>query len=125
MCVFYRNYISILIKDKKTHKLTLCIIAAQNQRFCPASLPENLKSSPPPGSCCSIKKQVGFYFHVLAVGSFSSLITFRGRQFVPHRHPPFTPLRSVHFTHLSTAQHRWFSRSIPQSKQSFHFAFRL
>jgi len=28
----------------------------QNQRFCPAPLPEDLKISPPPSSCCIIKK---------------------------------------------------------------------
>ena len=50
---------------------------------------------------------------MLAVGSFTSLITFQER-FSYLKPIPFTPLRSVHFTHLSTAQHKWLSLSMPQ-----------
>jgi len=37
-----------------------------------------------PFNGCSKKKQVEFYFHVFAVGLFSSLIPFRWTLFVPH-----------------------------------------
>jgi len=59
---------------------------------------------------------------MLAVGSFSSLITFQGTAFVPHCRPPFTSLRSVHFSHLSTARHKWHPHSTPQINPSHSFA---
>lgn len=82
--------------------------------LCPLRCPKTSRFPLLPFSGCSWKKYVVFYFHVLAVGSFSSLISFRGSQFVPHTRPPFTTLRSVHFTHLSTTRHKWFLHSTPQ-----------
>ena len=43
--------------------------------------------------------------HSLRFGGGSSCLTTR---------PPFTTLRSVHFTHLSTAQHKWLLHSTAQ-----------
>jgi len=53
-------------------------------------------------------------FIYMCLRSVHSLLSFRfgGCCSCLTTHPPFTPLRSVHFTHLSTAQHRWLSRSI-------------
>ena len=66
-------------------------------------------------------------FISMCLRSVHSLLSLRcggRRSYVIYR-PTSTSLRSVHFTHLSTPQQRWLSRSIPQSTQSFHFAYRL
>jgi hypothetical protein len=62
------------------------------------------------------EKQIDFYLHLLAVGSFSSLIAFRGLCSCLISRPPFTSLRSVYFTHLSAARHKkrpYFAPSLP------------
>jgi hypothetical protein len=61
------------------------------------------------------KNRSSFYFLVLAVGSFTSLITFRGTLFVPYYAATLHSIRSVHFTHLSTAQLREILISISQA----------
>lgn len=63
-----------------------------------------------------------FYLHVLAVGSFSSLIPFQVR-FSYLKPIPFTSLRLFHFTHLSTPQHKWLSHTMPQNPRSHSTSF--
>ena len=84
----------------------------------------NQQSSPPPFSGCSKKKYVVFYFHVLAVGSFRQLIMFRVLRSFRKSHSlrfPTLHSASVHFTHLSTPQHKWLSHSIPQNHAVISF----
>ena len=61
--------------------------------------PKIASYSPPPISGCSFVNISFLYFHVLAAGYFHSLLIIRGRQFVPHRHPPslqsFIPLHQL------------------------------
>jgi hypothetical protein len=68
------------------------------------------------------RKYIEFYFHVLAVGSFTSLIPFQ--VWFSYLKPiPFTSLRLFHFTHLSTPQHKWFIHSMPQNPRSHSISF--
>jgi hypothetical protein len=55
-------------------------------------------------------------FIYLCLRSVHSLHSFRfgGRCSCLTSRPPFTTLRSVHFTHLSTPQHKWLLHSTPQ-----------
>jgi len=68
------------------------------------------------------EKYIEFYFLVLAVGSFTSLIPFQVR-FSYLKPIPFTSLRLFHFTHLSTPQHKWLSHSMPQNPRSHSISF--
>ena len=52
--------------------------------------------------------------HSLRFGGRRSYVTYR---------PTFTSLRSVHFTHLSTPQHKWLSHSMPQNPRSHSISF--
>ncbi len=55
-------------------------------------------------------------FITMCLRSVHSLHSFRfgGRCSCLTTRPPFTTLRSVHFTHLSTPRHRWFLNSTSQ-----------
>ena len=56
-------------------------------------------------------------FISMCLRSVHSLLSLRcggRRSYVIYR-PTSTSLRSVHFTHLSTPQHKWLSHSIPQN----------
>jgi hypothetical protein len=110
---FIRVYISIRIKDKKTHKLTLCIIAAQRSKLLPLFAARRPQISPPPISCAENKKHTGSIVHVLAVYDFH----FRSIPFQELRSfltlPPDTPFR-FHSNH--TLQH-------PTASGNTHFYF--
>lgn len=114
-------------KNSQPSYLLVCTVflsaSAQNQRFAPLRCPNTSRFPHHPLVVAVLKNRTSLF--PCACGRFILFTHFiSGTAFVPHCHPPFTPLRLVHFTHLSTAQHRWLSRSIPQSTQSFHFAFR-
>jgi hypothetical protein len=68
-----------------------------------SSLPQNNLNSPPPISGCGFVNISLLILHVLAAGCFHSLLTIRGRQFVPHRHPP--SLQSLHSITPASAPH--------------------
>jgi len=66
-----------------------------------------------------------FIFHVLAVGSFSHLITFRvlrSFRYVYSLRFPTLHSASLYFTNLSTAQHKWFIHYTLQI--TIHISFR-
>jgi|GEM_PF-4423859 len=71
--------------------------------FCDAFTPKTASYSPPPISGCSFVNISFLFFNVLAAGYFHSLLTIRGRQFVPHRHPP--SLQSFHSITPASAPH--------------------
>ena len=58
-----------------------------------------------------------FNYHVLAVGSFTSHIAFRGIAFVPHSRPPFIPF--VHFISPTSAPHGLCSSLISTPQATF------
>ena len=75
------------------------------------------QKTPPPISCAVKRKYIVFYLHVLAVGSFTLLISFQALRSFRNTHSlRFLTLHSafVHFTHLSTTRHKWLLHSTPQ-----------
>ena len=59
-----------------------------NFLFSAVCLPQNSLIFPTTQQKLQLCKYIVLYFNVLAAGYFHSLLTIRGRQFVPHRHPP-------------------------------------
>ncbi len=81
--------------------------------LCPATLPEEPQDFPTTQQLCSEKKKCRVLFPC-AYGRFIHFSHYvQGTVFVPQT-DSFHFIRSFHFTHLSTPQHKWFRLSMPQ-----------